>query len=574
MATPYSQLSYGFRKGAGNYAYGEYLKKQRELKRQADFAERIAAEQERISLSQWEPKADETEVKIKTKADGTSTVVSTEKFPAQSLLDDPMGLEGTGTGNWGLSLLDDATLPQSDIYEYERINDLYANPPGDIGEIWPTPIVDPILEPVDTRPFNQQDIIIPDNIPRGWKPVPEVTVTEPVVTEPVVTEPVQDIPGVAYAQGRPVGGWGTGYQQDAPGMERMPAATDEDYRRIYGDQARVMAMRGLLEDEELATQYVDTTGRTAADYGVVRPPPNFAQRTRQGYFSRAEAPTYEEEIPVGPVPGTPEYRALVDSIQASEVVQPDAAIYGDSQALGTVDEARVGVNAAVDQIIPQPQAIQSEPQPQEVSPFAADQQRLIDESTQRYIQSQQPPVAAPIVTPSLLDEPEGWSLEDITSGQPEVDTTGIFEGWTPAEDVLPPVDPSLRPSGRVETDILESQTKGWIDPDTGQPFRGEMYQPLPKGAMRDVSGEFNKLVKKIRTGISEEDIETDLILDIKPIEKTVNKMYEMQKQNAMMALVEGMKKRSKARNLKVTGRRRQQREMALLNPTPLTMGNA
>ena len=103
-----------------------------------------------------------------------------------------------------------------------------------------------------------------------------------------------------------------------------------------------------------------------------------------------------------------------------------------------------------------------------------------------------------------------------------------------------------------------------------------MYAPLPKGAMRDASGEFNKLVQKVsaKTGISEEDVDTDMILDIKPIEKTVNKMYEMQKQTAMMALVEGMKKKSKARNLRVTGRRRQQREMALLNPTPLTMGNA
>ena len=158
----------------------------------------------------------------------------------------------------------------------------------------------------------------------------------------------------------------------------------------------------------------------------------------------------------------------------------------------------------------------------------------------------------------------------------EADTTDIFAGWTPQEDVLDPVDPGLRPRGRVETDILESQAKGWVDPDTGKPFRGEMYSPLPKGAMRDASGEFNKLVQKVsaKTGISEEDVDTDMILDIKPIEKTVNKMYEMQKQTAMMALVEGMKKKSKARNLRVTGRRRQQREMALLNPTPLTMGNA
>ena len=100
-----------------------------------------------------------------------------------------------------------------------------------------------------------------------------------------------------------------------------------------------------------------------------------------------------------------------------------------------------------------------------------------------------------------------------------------------------------------------------------------MDEAFPRGAMRDASGEFNKLVQKVsaKTGLSEEDIDTQMILDIKPIEKTVDKMYQMQKQTAMMALVEGMKKKSKARNLRGVGRQRQRRQMQLLNPTPLQM---
>ena len=187
-------------------------------------------------------------------------------------------------------------------------------------------------------------------------------------------------------------------------------------------------------------------------------------------------------------------------------------------------------------------------------------------------------------------------FDPMAGGVPEVSDIDIFAGVEPeappltSEDIfggvspevpIDPVDPSLRPRGRVETDILESQVPGWVDPDTGlKPAPGKirtrqeiMGEAFPRGAMRDVSGEFNKLVQKVsaKTGISEEDVDTDMILDIKPIEKTVNKMYEMQKQTAMMALVEGMKKKSKARSLRGVGRRRQGRQMQLLNPTPLQM---
>ena len=51
-------------------------------RQEAELAQRMAQEEEAISLSQWQPEPDETEVKIKTQKDGTSTIVSTEKFPA------------------------------------------------------------------------------------------------------------------------------------------------------------------------------------------------------------------------------------------------------------------------------------------------------------------------------------------------------------------------------------------------------------------------------------------------------------------------------------------------------------
>ena len=168
----------------------------------------------------------------------------------------------------------------------------------------------------------------------------------------------------------------------------------------------------------------------------------------------------------------------------------------------------------------------------------------------------------------------------------EADTTDIFAGWTPQADVPEPVDPSLRPRGRVETDILESQVPGWVDPDTGlKPAPGKirtrqeiMGEAFPRGAMRDTSREFNKLVKKVsaETGLTEEDmISQEEFMEgagaLGKVAKTVDKMYEMQKQTAMMALVEGMKKKSKARSLRGVGRRRQGRQMQLLNPTPLQM---
>ena len=564
MATPYS---WGFRRGEGNYQYQEFLKRRMEAERQADFADRIAAEKERISLSRWSPEPEEQEVKIKTKSDGTSTIVTTDKYPSGGLLDDPMGLEGTGTGDWGASLLGgDVTIPQSDIYEYERLNDLYAAPPADMGEVWPEPLppVDPIIPPEDTRPFNQRDILIPDHFPRhrGGQTFPyEVETEAAVLPEAAIVQQAQDIPGVAYAQGMPVGGWGTGLQYDEPFV------TDEMQLPPQITQAeRESELAGLLASEVpqfAGPQYADTTGRTAADFGIVRPPPNFAQRSRQGYFSRAEAPTYEEEIPVGPVAGTPEYQALVDSIQASEVIPPDSLIYGQPQSLVTADEARVGVDAAVEQILPQ--AVQPEPQPQQIAPqadtgMAADQQRLIDESTQRYIQSQEavPALQQPIPTPSLLDQPE-LSWEDIVGGQA-------------TEVVTPDV------SDPVERDILKSQSEGYVDPDTGlTPER----RPAGVPALKDETAKERRTrLRREAMGLDLSDMDTR-ILDIMgepmgEVAETLSDMYKMQKRAAMVQFANMLKEQQKKKVTKIrgVGRRRQgQQHAQLLNPTPLGMGD-
>ena len=205
----------------------------------------------------------------------------------------------------------------------------------------------------------------------------------------------------------------------------------------------------------------------------------------------------------------------------------------------------------------------------------------------------QMPYGDPGVTPmerALMESTEGPPVVEATPDifadeAAPLTSEDIFGGVSP-EVPIDPVDPGLRPRGRVETDILESQAEGWVDPDTGlKPAPGKirtrqeiMGEAFPRGAMRDTSREFNKLVKKVsaETGLTEEDmISQEEFMEgagaLGKVAKTVNKMYEMQKQTAMMALVEGMKKKSKARSLRGVGRRRQGRQMQLLNPTPLQM---
>ena len=552
MATPYSQLPYGFRRGEENYAYGEYLRKQRELKRATDFADRIAAEEERISLERWQPEPEQQEVKITTKADGTSTIVSTDKFPAQSLLDDPMGLEGTGTGDWGLSV----TSGQAELDELRRINDLYAmGGQGDVGEVWTTPSV-AVEDPLGLgRPQNQWDQVPGDIAAEQDRIAYERQFTPTQSGHPLhqywdgekFVSTLEEEP-VVSPEGIPISG------VDMGGLQRFDPyiPPDEAYRQAYGEQERVMGMRGLLEEEarraaipppdvQVAGPHTQMVDRAIeqVDRGTanILPPIDFPPVLPGG--GGAEAPF------VAPQAITPEQGPLGPPGQYS--VGPPAITQGEREAELAAALGEGG--ARYGQALPM-------------------QGLLTDEEI---LAGAQMPYGDPGETAM-----ERALRESVEGPIPEVSDFDPFAG--------------IEPEPSVETDILESQVQGWVDPDTGlKPAPGKirtrqeiMGEALPRGAMRDTSREFNKLVQKVSdktTGtLTEEDMDLRILgmmgEPIEKVAKTVDKMYQMQKTSAMMALVEGMKKKSKARNLKVTGRRRQQREMALLNPTPLTMGNA
>ena len=530
-------------------------------RQEAELAQRMAQEEEAISLSQWQPEPEQQEVKITTKADGTSTIVSTDKFPAQSLLDDPMGLEGTGTGDWGLSVASD----QAELDELRRINDLYAmGGQGDVGEVWAMPPAT-VEDPLGLgRPQNQWDQVPADiaarqsriDYERSFRPtVPGHPLHQYWDGEKFVSTLEED--PVISPEGTPIAGF------DMGGLQRFEPhiIPDEAYRQAYGDQVRSMEMRGLLEDE----------ARRAAI-----PPPPVQTIQPSPMVSRALAEVDRGTNNILPPLDVPSGANILPTMEEIPPTLPNWLTgmgeapmpYEDAQAI-TPDQGPIG-----------PPGTYSAP------PW--DRMGLLTD--EEILSGGLPPVEGAY---------DPRDFDPMAGGVPEVSDIDIFAGVEPeappltSEDIfggvspevpIDPVDPSLRPRGRVETDILESQVPGWVDPDTGlKPAPGKirtrqeiMGEAFPRGAMRDVSGEFNKLVQKVsaKTGISEEDVDTDMILDIKPIEKTVNKMYEMQKQTAMMALVEGMKKKSKARSLRGVGRRRQGRQMQLLNPTPLTMGNA
>ena len=557
MATPYSQLPYGFRRGEGNYQYQEFLKRRMEEERQADFAARIAEERERISLSQWQPEPEQQEVKITTKADGTSTIVSTDKFPAQSLLDDPMGLEGTGTGDWGLSVTSD----QAELDELRRINDLYAmGGQGDVGEVWAIPPV-AAEDPLGLgRPQNQWDQVPADIAAEQDRIAYERQFTPTQPGHPLhqywdgekFVSTLEEEP-VISPEGTPIAGF------DMGGLQRFEPhiIPDEAYRQAYGalggDQVRSMEMRGLLEDE----------ARRAA----IPPPP-------------------VQTIQPSPMVS----RALAEVDRGTNNILPPLDVPSGANILPTMEEIPptlpnwlTGMGEAEAPFVA-PQAITPEQgslgPPGTYSAPPWDRMGLLTD--EEILAGGLPPVEG-AYDPRDSDPMAGGVPEvsdynpfaDIEPEAPPLTSEDIFGGVSP-EVPLDPVDPGLRLRGRVETDILESQAEGWIDPDTGKPFRGEMYAPLPKGAMRDTSRDaFNKLIQKVsaKTGISEEDVDTDMILDpnLAKVAESVDTLYQMQKQTAMMALVEGMKKKSKARSLRGVGRRRQRRQMQLLNPTPLQM---
>ena len=478
MATPYSQLPYGFRRGEGNYQYQEFLKRRMEEERQADFAARIAEERERISLSQWQPEPEQQEVKITTKADGTSTIVSTEKYPGIS--QDELAQEQLRQGGYGLTYPDEQTGILGTPYEgigdltWEDVDPTLFQLDQDPGIVGPRQDLYPGVQPgarfdperggVGVWPFGTgwtatgvgQDFSqVPDagvaTLP-GGQTVGEATAAAfpdmnlaggdpmwPGVEEEVVVSP----------EGTPISGF------DMGGLQRFDPRIipDEAYRQAYGDQARVMGMRGLLEEEDIRAAI------PPPDLQIMEPQPQTAFINRA--IEEVDRGTANILPPTDFPPVLPGGGGAEAPFVAPQAITPEQGPLGPPMLAGVSPEmelqAALGEGGArYGQALPM-------------------QGLLTDEEI---LAGAQIPYGDPGVTPmerALMESQEGPPVE--------ADTTDIFAGWTPQEDVLDPVDPSLRPRGRVETDIeesvLETAPKKWLDPDTG-------LIPIERGMLRDV----------------------------------------------------------------------------------------
>ena len=555
MATPYSQLPYGFRRGEGNYQYQEFLKRRMEEERQADFAARIAEERERISLSQWQPEPEQQEVKITTKADGTSTIVSTDKFPAQSLLDDPMGLEGTGTGDWGLSVTSD----QAELDELRRINDLYAmGGQEDVGRVWAMPPV-AAEDPLGLgRPRNQWDLVPADIAAEQDRIAYERQFTPTQPGHPLhqywdgekFVSTLEEEP-IISPEGTPIAGF------DMGGLQRFEPhiIPDEAYRQAYGDQERVMGMRGLLE-EEIPPVIVPPPALQA-----IEPQPQTPMVNRA--IEQVDRGTANILPPMGDMPPTlPNWLTGMGEAEAPfvapQAITPEQGPLGPPGTYSAPPWDRMGLLTDEEILAGGLPPVEGAYDPRDFDPMAGGVPEVSDIDIFAGVEPEAPPLTS----------------EDIFSGVSPI---------TPVD----PVDPSLRPRGRVETDILESQVKGWVDPDTGlkpapgkirtrQEIRGDVAPDLPRGVSRGMRGWEDKVTRQSADAgdkITEEDIQTGMILDpnLAKVAESVDTLYKMQKQTAMLALMEGMKRKDKARSIRGVGRRRQGRQMQLLNPTPLQM---
>ena len=549
MATPYSQLPYGFRRGEENYAYGEYLRKQRELKRATDFADRIAAEEERISLERWQPEPEQQEVKITTKADGTSTIVSTEKYPGVS--QDEIDLEQIRQRGYGLTYPDEQTgllgTPDEGLggLKWADINPAMGHYIDAKDDILPPdarlfPGVHPGDRFEDTPPWYE--------LGRAWtetgsgmdpQPYAELPGGQTVGEATAAAFPDMNLAGgdpmwpgaeeevVVSPEGTPISGF------DMGGIERFEPhiIPDEAYRQAYGDQERVMGMRGLLEEEIPPTIVPPPVIQTT------EPQPQMPMVDRA--IEQVDRGTANILPPIDFPPVQPGGGGAGAPFVAPQAITPEQGPLGPPMLAGVSPEmelqAALGEGGArYGQALPM-------------------QGLLADEEI---LAGAQMPYGDPGVTPMER------ALMESTEGPPVVEATpDIFAGIEPEE-------------ARVETDILESQLpKGapiggwegrraetWVDPDAG----------VPPSWLDSVSRSLQK------TSLTEEDMVSQEEFmkgagALGEVAKTVDSMYKMQKMSAMMALVEGMKKKSKARSLRGVGRRRQGRQMQLINPTPLQM---
>ena len=552
MAFNYGR-KYGFSLlGQQDLAQRRWLQQQEALR-----AQRIAEERERISTQQWQPEKQTTTITTDDK--GATTVSTKDQYPS-GITQADISREKMIQANYGSAVPSDSSgLLATDTFGLEdplglgRPRNQWDQFPADILEREGRYDYERSFRPTQLgHPLHQEVPIIDDTFyppPAGGIAVEDLPV---------------DIPGAVSVGGMPVDGWGTGYQQDAPGMERMPAATDEDYRRAYGDQARVMGLRGLLAEEpELAAIGPRT---------IPMKPPNFAARTMPGYHGTGTSveralmpPSYVDEDSgamhrrfiegqreLQAIPGTPEYDALVASIQPVEVYDP---------ALQTADDAVAKADAAAAAIIP---------------PLTPDPSLL------------QQPAIDPRTAFGRQDLAAGLPPRDIT---PWVDTAPVPEPFAGELDIFPEALP--REETKIEEDIqqstLESAPRKWIDPATKKAFEPSMYRrgvgphrEQPKtvedyarelGAFRIRDEDLYASVGEPARAITEEDLDLEMETDLGKATKAVKSLIDVQRLQAFSTLNEQLrKKRSGTGRAVRVGRARQRGRIPRMNPTPLQVG--
>jgi hypothetical protein len=311
------------------------------------------------------------------------------------------------------------------------------------------------------------------------------------------------------------------------GIERFDPRIipDEAYRQAYGDQERVMGLRGMLEDQEsFYPPIVEPV--SAPDLQVMEPQPQMPMINRA--LSEVDRGTANILPPMGDMPPTlPSWFTGMGEAEAP-FVAPQAI---------TPDQGPIGP-------------------PGQYSAPPWDRMGMLGD--EEILAGAQMPYGDPGVTPlerALLESQEG----------------------PPVEVNVPDIFADVEPVNEVEVDILESQlpqgapvggwegrrAETWVNPDTGVPPSWGLLEDDQSAFMDPVSQQF--------------EMDTDMILDpnLAKVTDSIKDLYEMQKMNAMMALMEEVKKKKKPRTLKGVGRQGRGREgMYLLNPTPLNTGNA
>ena len=531
-------------------------------RQEAELAQRMAQEEEAISLSQWQPEPEEQEVKIKTKADGTSTIVSTEKHPG--VPQDETGLlgtpyEGLGDLKWAdinpaaghyIDANPEILPPDPSLFPGVHPGDRFDDTPPwyDMGRAWTesgvgqdfSQVPDAGMatlaarEAVNIAP--QDDIYGLPNVVSDRERQARSALT---IGSQRVVSPEEEV--VVSPEGIPISG------VDMGGLQRFEPhiIPDEAYRQAYGDQERVMGMRGLLEEEIPPVIVPPPTFQT------IEPQPQMPMVDRA--IEQADRGTANILPPIDFPPVQPGAVGAEVPFVPAQAITPEQGPLGPPMLAGVSPEMELQAALAAEPIMEPAVGLLADPRME----FGSQD-----------------------ITAGL---PEGgtplnamWELQNIgllpTEEAAPLTSEDIFGGVSP-EVSLDPVDPGLRPRGRVETDILESQAKGYIDPDTGLP-----PERRPKGvpALKDETAEERRIrLRREAEGLNLSDVDTEM-LGLPEVAGTLSNMYKMQKRTAMVQFANMLKEQQKKKVTKIrgVGRRRQgQQHAQLLNPTPLGMGD-